>query len=90
MKNTEIRHIDLPDRTISIKEVNDYGYDWEGMLPLRDRMAFYLFNTTQIYLLYPDGSEAAADDLSELNDHANDGGIFGIEVDSWQKSCYRV
>lgn len=84
-QRTNLGFKNLPDTTISIQTMNDYGYIWEGMLPLRDRMAFYWHNFFQIYLLYPDGTEAAVNGLSELHRHANDGGLFGIEVEDWEK-----
>lgn len=84
-QRTDLDSKNLPDSTISIQEMNDYGYTWEGMLPLRDRMAFYWTNFFQIYLLYPNDTEAAANDFFELHRHANDGGIFGIDVENWEK-----
>lgn len=85
MINIDFDTASLPDPSITIQEMNDYGYDWEGMLPLRDRMAFYWLDKTQIYCLYQDNTETAVDEVFEAVRHANEGGLFGIEVDNWQK-----
>ena len=74
-----------PDPTITVKEMQEYGYDWNGMLPLQEAAAVQLFekDDMQIYRLYGDGSEGAVESIEELRNHAEQGGIFGIEKDTW-------
>ena len=76
----------MPDPAISIRERNDYGYNYEGMLPLTTERAVELFNNDHsIYLLYPDNTEAMAFDTDEIITFGNDG-IFGIEKADWERS----
>lgn len=70
----------LPDDQISIHQMNKFGYNWAGMLPLTKKRANQLFESCAIYLLYSDNSEVLAQTLEELNHHD---GLFGIEIPSW-------
>jgi antirestriction protein ArdC len=84
---------DMPDPTISIEEMQEYGYSFNGMLPLREAAAWELFEKEdmQIYCLYEDGSEAAVESAVELHSHAEKNGIFGVEKDDWNAlSEYRA
>ena len=74
----------MPDPTITVTERNEYGYDYEGMLPLNQgrAMELYMQNST-VYLLWNDGTESAVHDSSEITNHD---GIFGIEREDWHKS----
>lgn len=75
----------MPDPTITVKEMQEHGYDWDGMLPLREDMAIQLYekDDMQIFRLYEDGSEGAVDSVEDLREHAERGGIFGIEKNDW-------
>ena len=74
----------MPDPAIGVSEMNLYGYDYDGMLPLTQEKALELFDNDQpIYLLYPDNTEAMALDRSEIE--AFDG-IFGIDRGEWERS----
>ena len=76
----------LPDPTIDIATMNAYGYDWEGMLPLTESWALELYDSNnEVYLLYPDNTEGMALDRDEI---ANHDGIFGIEVQDWERTPY--
>jgi hypothetical protein len=74
----------MPDPTITAAGRDDYGYDYEGMLPLNTDRAIELFNNDHaVFLLYPDNTEAMAFDVAEIENHD---GIYGIEREDWQKS----
>ena len=74
----------MPDPAISIAEMNIYGYQYEGMLPLTLGKALELYDNDQpIYLLYPDGAEAMAIDRSEIETFD---GIFGIDRSEWERA----
>ena len=74
-----------PDPTISIKEMRDYGYSWDGMLPLQQEAAEKLFSQDiEIYRIYADGTEGAITDIEDLREHAEKGGLFGVEKDAWE------
>ena len=72
-----------PDDSITIAEMQDYGYDWEGMLPMREAVASKIMKFCTIYRLYSDNTEGAIDNEAELKQHAVHGGIFGIEENDW-------
>ena len=81
----QTQKIPLPDDTISRKEMQDYGYSWDGMLPLRQEAAEKLFSQDiEVFRIYEDGTEGAVTDHSDLQEHAANGGIFGVEKDAWE------
>lgn len=73
----------VPDPSITIKSMKEYGYTWGGMLPLSTEVAAQLLNSCPIYCLYEDNSEALITSPSELEEHDYCGGIFGIEKTDW-------
>ena len=75
----------LPDPTISVSDMHSYGYSWEGMLPLQHEAAERLFHADlEIFRIYEDGTEGAITDLSEVREHAEKGGLFGVEKAAWE------
>lgn len=83
-------YIDVPDRTISFMDMREYGYTWDGMLPLRKDMAERLFGKDlQVYCLYANDEDSSVRDFAEIDDHAYEGGIFGIEKREWQRYCLK-
>jgi len=77
----------LPDPTISLAERNEYGYIYDGLLPLNRKRALELYdNGCEIFVLYTDNAEGAVDDR---NDFFTYDGIFGIEVESWESYLER-
>ena len=73
----------MPDDSITIAEMQDYGYDWEGMLPMRQEVAAKIMKYCTIYRLYNDNTEGMVEYEYELQEHEEHGGIFGIEEDDW-------
>ena len=78
--------ITVPDATISIKEMQDYGYSWDGMFPLRQEAAERLFTQDgiEIFRIYEDGTEGAVTSLTDLQEHADKDGLFGVEKEVWE------
>ena len=76
----------MPDNTISVEDMQEYGYSWSGMLPLQEAAAMQTFDKENIaiYHLYPDDTEGAVESVEDLRSHAETGGIFGIEKDDWK------
>ena len=75
----------LPDPTIQITDMQEYGYTWDGMLPLQQKAAERLFHEDlEIFCIYEDGTEGAVTSLSELREHAENGGLFGVEKAAWK------
>lgn len=61
------------------KEMQDYGYCWEGMIPLSFEDVLHVTDEHPIYLLYPDDTECLVEHGHDIIEHAERGGIFGIE-----------
>ena len=75
----------LPDPTIQITDMQEYGYTWDGMLPLQQEAAERLFHEDlEIFCIYEDGTEGTVTSLSELREHAENGGLFGAEKAAWK------
>lgn len=76
---------ELPDPSISVKDMREYGYSWDGMLPLKEEAALHLYDKEdmQIFLLHEDGSESIPENAEDIKAHAEKGGIFGVHKDDW-------
>ena len=74
----------MPDPAISVSEMNIYGYQQDGMLPLTKEKALELYDKDHpVYLLYPGNTEGMAFDRNEIEQFD---GIFGIERDEWERT----
>ena len=76
---------ELPDPSISVKDMQEYGYSWDGMLPLKEEAALHLYEKEdmQIFLLHGDGSESIPENTGDIKAHAEKGGIFGVHKEDW-------
>ena len=76
---------ELPDPSISVKDMQEYGYSWDGMLPLKEEAALHLYEKEdmQIFLLHEDGSESIPGSPEDIKTHAEKGGIFGVHKEDW-------
>ena len=79
----------MPDDSISIEDMKQYGYKWGGMLPMREDAAAEVMKSCQIYRLYGDDTEGLVLDAKEVPDHAAKGGIFGVEKSEWKAMLER-
>lgn len=61
---------------VTVKEMYDYGYHWQGMIPLKIEDAKALYSKYEVYKLYENGTEATVESFEEFEDH---NGLFGIE-----------
>ena len=73
----------MPDDSISIDEMKDYGYSWAGMLPMREEAATEVMKSCTIYRLYGDDTEGMVMTAAEIKPHADKSGIFGVEKVDW-------
>ena len=75
----------LPDPSITVSDMQEYGYSWDGMLPLKEEAALHLYDKEdmQIFLLHEDGSESIPDSTEDIKAHAEKGGIFGVHKEDW-------
>lgn len=86
----EVMPVDrMPDDSISVDEMKEYGYAWGGMLPMREEAAAEVMKSCTVYRLYSDDTEGMVMDASELKAHADQGGIFGIEKVEWKAALER-
>ncbi|GFI28115.1 hypothetical protein IMSAGC012_03246 [Lachnospiraceae bacterium] len=76
---------ELPAPSITVKDMQEYGYSWAGMLPLKEETALHLYDKEdmQIFLLHEDGSESIPDSPEDIKAHAEKGGIFGVHKEDW-------
>lgn len=61
---------------VTVKEMCDYGYRWQGMIPLKTEDAKALYSRYEVYKLYEDDTEAAVNSFEDIKEHD---GLFGIE-----------
>ncbi len=60
--------------------MKEYGYLWDGMIPVSKNKALKLMSQGyQVYLLYSDNTESAADSIKDITNYVRDGGLLGIE-----------
>ena len=66
--------------------MQDYGYSWDGMFPLQQEAAEHLFTQDgiEVFRIYEDGTEGAVTSLTDLQEHAEKGGLFGVEKETWE------
>lgn len=73
----------MPDYTVEQSEMHDSGYTWDGMLPLRSRMARLLFDMgLPIKQLHYEDTETEVETAEDIDEHT---GLFGIEKPDWQE-----
>ncbi len=76
----------VPDKTITQEDMVQYGYDWVGMIPLREQAAEKIYDAgVEVFVLRQDNSEASIDSKADIANHAQGGGIFGVEKVAWVK-----
>ena len=74
-----------PDTTVTVQQMNEYGYGWDGMLPLSAEKAKELYNqNVEIYKLYSDNTEGVVESIDELDDNV----MFGVENNTWERYCF--
>ena len=75
---------DLPDPTLTVKEMNDSGYLKEDMLPIsKERAAEFMEQDITVYALHSDNTEEMLFDVSEIEEQS--GNIFGIAKEDWEQ-----
>ena len=73
-----------PDEQVSIPDMQEYGYFYDGMLPVTRERALELDAAgLTVYVLHEDNTESMVFDSQEIMDH---GGIFGVDREEWEKS----
>ena len=56
------------------------------MFPLKQEAAERLFTQDgiEVFRIYEDGTEGAVTSLTDLQEHAEKGGLFGVEKETWE------
>ena len=74
----------MPDEQVSTPDMQEYGYSYDGMLPVTRERALELDAAgLTVYVLHEDNTESMVFDSQEIMDH---GGIFGVDREEWEKS----
>ena len=74
----------MPDSEVSVSDMQEYGYLYDGMLPVTRERALELDAAGLIvYLLHEDNTESMVFDTEEIMEH---GGLFGVEHEEWEQS----
>ena len=71
----------LPDYTVSQEQMHEYGYTWDGMLPVRIRTARVLYGAgVELYRLGKDDTEGKVEN-GEFEDTES---LYGVEKPAWE------
>ena len=74
----------MPDSEVSVSDMQEYGYFYDGMLPVTRERALELDAAgLTVYVLHEDNTESMVFDTEEIMEH---GGLFGVEHKEWEKS----
>ena len=74
----------MPDEQVSTPDMQEYGYSYDGMLPVTRERALELDAAgLTVYVLHEDNTESMVFDPKEIMDH---GGLFGVDREEWEKS----
>ena len=74
----------MPDSEVSVSDMQEYGYLYDGMLPVTRERALELDAAgLTVYLLHEDKTERMVFDTEEIMEH---GGLFGVEHEEWEQS----
>ena len=74
----------MPDEQVSAPDMQEYGYSYDGMLPVTRERALELDAAgLTVYVLHEDNTESMVFDPQEIMDH---GGLFGVDHEEWEKS----
>ena len=75
----------LPDPDLSEWDMNRYGYDRPGMLPVGAERAQILFGKVPLHRLRTDGLSAPVTNHWEIDEHAEEDGLFGVTTVCWME-----
>ena len=74
----------MPDEQVSAPDMQEYGYFYDGMLPVTRERALELDAAgLTVYVLHKDNTESMVFDTQEIMEH---GGLCGVDREEWEKS----
>lgn len=77
----------MPDPSVSVEDMRNYGYTFLGMVPMGAEAANELYKNDDmvVYALHPDGSESVIDNDKQFDRHAENGGLFAVDKEDWMR-----
>ena len=74
----------MPDSKVSVSDMQEYGYLYDGILPVSKERALELDAAgLTVYVLHEDNTESMVFDAEEIMEH---GGLFGVDHEEWEQS----
>lgn len=74
----------MPDSQLSAADMQEYGYFYDGMLPVSKERALELDAAgLTVYILHEDDTESMVLDTDEIMEHD---GLFGVDHEEWEHS----
>jgi hypothetical protein len=77
----------MPDSEVSVADMEQYGYFFQGMVPMGSEAAKEHFHQGRmlVYALHPDGTETVVGNDRQLQRHIENGGLFAVDKQDWMK-----
>lgn len=77
----------MPDPSVSVDDMVEYGYSYMGMVPLKADAAegLYKEGNMLLYALHPDGTESVIGNEKQFQRHKQNGGLFAVDKQDWMK-----
>jgi hypothetical protein len=77
----------MPDPSVSVADMEQYGYAFQGMVPMGGEVAAGYFQQggMMVFALHPDGTETVVGNEKQLQRHIENGGLFAVEKQDWMK-----
>lgn len=77
----------MPDPSVSVEDMEKYGYTYLGMVPMGAEAASEYFKQggMMVYALHPDGTESVIENDKQFDRHAENGGLFAVDKEDWMK-----
>jgi hypothetical protein len=77
----------MPDPSVSMEDMEKYGYTYLGMVPMGAEAAGEHFNqgSMMLYALHPDGTESVVESEKQFARHVENGGLFAVDKEDWMK-----
>ncbi len=77
----------MPDPSVSVEDMEKYGYTYLGMIPMGAEAAREYFKQggMMVYALHPDGTESVIENAKQFDRHVENGGLFAAPKEDWMK-----
>lgn len=77
----------MPDPSVSMEDMEKYGYTYLGMVPMGAEAASEHFKQGGmiVYALHPDGTESVIENEKQFDRHVENGGLFAVDKEDWMK-----